>query len=362
MTKNTSGPLWNCIQTVWRLITVVSYPLSIVFIALVHWKPTLANAIKLNFLTLSVWIGLDACFYTWVFTYPGPQAWSQTTRVVAHVMWGLGVDMPLFVILIGGVILVILFGSKTSANRLFGWSTRETPGDTPVKPCFKGKKIVIMGNGPSVIKGDPLGYLIDDMDEVIRFNNFQTAASGFGDWTGSKTTVHFSDTMLYPSYPEYAVNNATVVLSLFMDRLIVSGSYCIFRSAIDLEFLKTYRLLSNPALGWVPHEDITNLKKTLGLSTGKHPTSGCLAIDWFVRNRPDEDTPIYIHGFDFFEGDTIHYYDKTEPLYERLNDLLGVTMMHQPGKEKGFVHNLVKEGKVKWLKDLAKEVPNPNKK
>jgi len=260
------------------------------------------------------------------------------------------VDYTFLWITFGACILVFLF-SRSSQNRLFGEK----------KPEFKGKKICILGNGPSLVKGEPLGKYIDDMDEVIRFNNFQTEKSGMTEWTGTKTTVHFSDTMLYPTYPEYNVPNACVVLSLFMDRVIIAGSYVVFRSGIDLEFLKTYEFFKNPFLGWVPHEDIENLKALLSLTKGKHPTSGCLAIDWFSRHKPSEDSPVYIHGFDFFEGDAIHYYDKSEPLYERLNDLLGVNVMHQPWKEKAFVQKLISEGKVRWLRDYAEECEKAKK-
>jgi len=136
---------------------------------------------------------------------------------------------------------------------------------------------------------------------------------------------------------------------------MIAGSYLIFRGAIDLAISETYAMLGDSALGWIPHEDIEALKKTLDISHWKHPTSGCLAIDYFVRNRPDPNVPVYIHGFDFFEGPEIHYYNKTEPLYERINDLIGVTTMHQPHKEKAYVARLVEEGKVKWLKDLSEE-------
>merc|ERR1711988_1726346 len=114
-------------------------------------------------------------------------------------------------------------------------------------------------------------------------------------------------------------------------------------------------MMCDPALGFVPHEDICDLKQALVISCWKHPTSGCLAIDWFVRHRPNSSVPVYIHGFDFFEGPEIHYYNKTEPLYERINDLVGVNCMHQPEKEKAFVARLVAEGKVRWLKDAAEE-------
>jgi len=129
--------------------------------------------------------------------------------------------------------------------------------------------------------------------------------------------------------------------------------------AIDLAPLQALNMMFDPSLGWLSNEDIHNLKQTLGISKWKHPTSGCLAIDWFVRHRPDPTVPVYIHGFDFFQGTQVHYYSKVEPLYERLNDMLGVTMMHEPQKERAFVDRLVREGKVKWLHSLASENPQP---
>merc|ERR1719188_806706 len=140
--------------------------------------------------------------------------------------------------------------SRKNTNRLFGES-----------PTFKGKRIVVLGNGPSLVKGDPLGEVIDSMDEVVRFNNFQTKTSGLEAWTGTKTTVHFSDSMLYPSFPEYNVPGACVVLSLFMDRLIVSVSYILFRMGVDLAVREALTMTLDPALGWIPEEDIHNLKQ-----------------------------------------------------------------------------------------------------
>merc|ERR1719198_1335905 len=105
-------------------------------------------------------------------------------------------------------------------------------------------------------------------------------------------------------------------------------SYFCFRMGFDLCVAECTGMMFNKALGWVQTADIENLKKELGISKWKHPTSGILAIDWMVKHRKNKSVPVYIHGFDFFEGDEIHYYSKSEPLYERLNDLLGVNLMH----------------------------------
>jgi len=321
-----------------RILTIFSYPIPFVFQATIYWAPTTSNAAFFKHMSIALWCALSGTFY--YAAYHGLVASSWQGALVKHIVWFYLIDWPMFSCVVAASCLQGMF-SRKSTNRLFS-----------EKPSFKGKRIVVLGNGPSLVKGDPLGSAIDGMDEVVRFNNFQTKNSGLEEWTGTKTTVHFSDSMLYPSYPEYSVPGATVALSLFMDRLLVAGSYFIFRGAVDLAIREAHALLGDSSLGWVPHEDINNLKRTLGISHWKHPTSGCLAIDWFVRHRPDPSVPVYIHGFDFFEGPDIHYYNKTEPLYERINDLIGVTTMHQPEKEKAFVARLVEEGKVQWLKEV----------
>lgn len=290
---------------------------------------------------MSLWLPISCAFY--VVAFGNHLAVSVWGRVLQHFFWVYVVDLPMAICVMSATVLLQIF-DRESENRLLGKT-----------PRFYGNRIVVLGNGPSLVKGRPFGNCIDNMDEVVRFNNFQTKTSGLEAWTGGKTTMHFSDSMLYPSFPEYHAPGATVGLSLFMDRLLVAGSYLIFRTGVDLAFREALNMMCDPSLGYVPHEDICNLKETLGISHWKHPTSGCLAIDWFVRHRPDPSVPVYIHGFDFFEGPEIHYYNKTEPLYERINDLIGVTTMHQPEKEKAFVARLVAEGKVKWLKDIEEE-------
>jgi len=216
-----------------------------------------------------------------------------------------------------------------------------------------GPRVCIVGNGPSALEGEPHGTEIDGFDEVVRFNNFQTKAGGFRNWVGSKCTVHFSDGVLYPTHKCYSAPDATVILSLFADRLMVAGSYFIQRGAADLEITLTKNFLSDPEITWISKERIESLKKKLGLRGIKHPTSGMLAIDYFVE-KPGVQLPVVITGFDFFQGPKIHYYDSYEPLYERLNNYIGVNQ-HSPLKEKVYVEKLVTEGKVIFLKDLSRE-------
>merc|ERR1719379_1661000 len=110
---------------------------------------------------------------------------------------------------------------------------------------LKGPKVLVVGNRPSAVEGDQLGEEIDKFDEVVRFNNFQTKGAGMQPWVGSKTTVHFSDGVLYPTYTDYHAPGATIVLSLLADRFIVAGTYLGQRGAFDLKFDLTLKFLKD---------------------------------------------------------------------------------------------------------------------
>ena len=160
-------------------------------------------------------------------------------------------------------------------------------------------------------------------------------------FVGTKTTVHFSDGVLFPTYTEYHCPGADVILSLFSDRFMVAGSYVILRVEADLQYRLTMRFLKDPKLIWIEKCEMERLKKLIGLSGVKHPTSGMLAIDYFV-NKPGVKLPVHIHGFDFFQDPTIHYYNDVEPLCERINNRIGVNM-HSPHLEKIYVEKFVQE-------------------
>jgi len=213
---------------------------------------------------------------------------------------------------------------------------------------LKGPRVLVVGNGPSALEGEPMGDQIDAFDEVVRFNNFQTKVAGMEKFVGTKTTVHFSDGVLYPTYQEYHVKGADVILSLFADRFMVAGTYVILRGAADFQTRLTMRFLKDPTTTWITKSAIERLKSLLGLKGVKHPTSGMLAIDHFL-NMPGVQLPLYIHGFDFFMGPKMHYFEDHEPLYERINNKIGVNA-HSPHMEKIYVEKLIAEGKVRFLR------------
>lgn len=258
---------------------------------------------------------------------------------LAHLVWFLSWDQPYMFLTAISHKLIEIFSVDRKENRLQAGR-------------LHGPRVLVVGNGPSACQGEKYGEAIDRFDEVVRFNNFQCKVNGLEQWVGTKTTVHFTDGMLMPTYSEYHSPGATIVLSLFADRFMVAGSYIIMRAGADYQPGLTLRFMNDPETNWIDKENIERLKKALGLGYNKHPTSGMLGIDYFV-NKPGVQLPVIIHGFDFFQGPHIHYYYKAEPWYERFNNHLGV-QQHSPHKEKVYVEKLIAEGKVMFLKDMPK--------
>jgi hypothetical protein len=334
------GKFRSALTKISRTFTVLSYPTALLFLASCWWPNTHVHARRFKLSLLALWIPLSGAFYYYMIMVCD---WHIVVKLVLHFVYFWAIDNAFGWTIFGMAVLERVLNRDVCTNRLMNDSG---------KPRFLGPKICVLGNGPSLVKGEPRGDLIDEMDEVVRFNNFQTKTSECAAWTGTKTTVHFSDGMLMPTYYDYRVPNTCVVLSLFMERLMYGLTYILFRAAIDLCAPEALRLMLSPKIGWVSLNDIRTLKAKLGVIKFKNPTSGVLAIDWMVRNRPDPSVPVYIDGFDFFQGGQVHYYSKREPLYERMNDLAGVFLGHEPSKERAFVNKLVEEGKVQWLRSL----------
>lgn len=269
-------------------------------------------------------------------------AWETkpSFRVFAHLGWSLMSDLYFMFIIFCMHQLSKVIAVDRTQNRL-------TDGR------LHGPRVCVVGNGPSALDGEPQGDCINGFDEVVRFNNFQTKSGDFKNWVGSKCTVHFSDGVLFPTYKRYAAPGATIILSLIADNLAIAFSYFCMRAVLDARPVLAMNFLSDPNITWIDKERIESLKKKLGLTGVKHPTSGMLAIDYFVE-KAGVQLPVVITGFDFFQGPTIHYYDKYEPLWERFTNYVGVNQ-HSPLKEKIYVEKLVAEGKVIFLKNLPKK-------
>lgn len=329
----TASAAWK--SYVGRALSIPCYPILLPFAVFSQCEATVQGAIWWRSAFPLIGLGVGTLAHALIYRRYA-SAPSSMWHLLGHIGGFLCVDHSFLWLTFISHHLIEIFSVNRSTNRLDDGK-------------LHGSRVIIVGNGPSALEGEQLGHVVDGFDEVIRFNNFQTKVAGLEKWVGRKTTVHFSDGVLYPTYSEYHVPGASIVLTLFADRFIVAGSYVILRGAADLQTDLTLNFLKDPDTTWLAKEQIERVKKLLGLVSVKHPTSGMLAIDYFL-NKPGVQLPIHIHGFDFFQGPKVHYFDDHEPLYERINDRIGVNQ-HSPLKEKVYVEKLVAEGKVRFLKE-----------
>eukprot|EP00933_Yihiella_yeosuensis_P076286 TRINITY_DN8598_c0_g2_i2.p1 TRINITY_DN8598_c0_g2~~TRINITY_DN8598_c0_g2_i2.p1 ORF type:complete len:345 (-),score=57.51 TRINITY_DN8598_c0_g2_i2:267-1301(-) len=327
--------LWAAIG---RLITFPCYPTILPF-AIQPGAPTAEMCTKWSIAFPAIGIPFTAACHALCYRWFGenPYGWKHVCSQIYAFFVG---AYPFAAVTWATFMLKKVYSNPKAGNRLKAGK-------------LYGKKVIVIGNGPSAVEGDPLGAEIDGFDEVVRFNNFQTKTAGMEKFVGTKTTVHYSDGVLFPTFPEYHVPGANVVLSLIKDRFMVGITYICLRGIFDLQPRKTVEFLLHPDVYWSEEKQIHDLKDKLGIKDTRHPTSGMLGIDYFV-NKEGVELPVYIHGFDFFQGPKMHYFDEHEPLYERLNDRIGVNA-HCPWKEKDYVQGLIDQGKVAWLKDLKKK-------
>ena len=190
-----------------------------------------------------------------------------------------------------------------------------------------------MGNGPCVMKSKA-GALVDDYDEVVRFNAFQLVP----EYTGTKTTIAFYNAGTKRPDPK---------ISQLCSNCLEAGGWNGFWA---------FGLFARAMFGDGVHKDaycipsdfIHNLRSKLDYSKLQRmwhgPTSGMMAIDYFTQ-RYDQVT---IYGFDFTNGLTNgrenHHYFGNGTWKDAISD-----MFHLPAKEYVHVRGLIAAGQVKVL-------------
>jgi len=232
-----------------------------------------------------------------------------------------------------------------------------------------GRRVCIVGNGPSVVRKEgqaPLGDCIDHFDEVVRFNHFFADDGALAPHRGTKTTLHVSNTHLFGSRAT-APSSATALLPLFTSDLGFSLLHLVFRigpstgrAATPIGPIGLRRCIRHLAEAVsLPLSYQRNVALRIGLPHNVVPTSGLFAIEIFVELlAAGEVDEVCITGFDCFaspDGQR-HYFDKYEPWLERVLtpwmeriEAMCNTHGHRPDLERTRVQALVDEGKVKLL-------------
>merc|ERR1719343_1334585 len=117
------------------------------------------------------------------------------------------------------------------------------------------------------------------------------------------------------------------------------------------EAVTIYKNLTNTqSNAWfVAEEHILALRKKIGCKIWQIPTSGMVAIDAFLAGHKQ----ISLHGFNFFQGKRIHYFEES-PI-QLITSWLERFVTHDPSLEKVWVAELMKDGRVSFLYDENKE-------
>lgn len=207
-------------------------------------------------------------------------------------------------------------------------------------PKAADDRVLIVGNAPTVMDGQPLGAEVDGFSRVVRFNQYTVSKP---EYTGSKVSYHFCNGRNLPS-----TSTTEAVLPIF-NASLTHAAYLFMPHMEDArETVAT--LMNTKASVWFVDEDrLLALRRKIGCYVWQIPSSGMVAIDAFAEKYGN----VTIHGFNFFSGDKIHYFEES-PL-QLLTSWLERFVTHNPPKEKEWVHGLLKEGKAVFLDQCTKE-------
>jgi hypothetical protein len=198
--------------------------------------------------------------------------------------------------------------------------------------------LLIVGNAPTVTDGAPLGSVMDSFTNVVRFNQYSVSRPAH---TGSKVNFHFCNGRNFPSS-----RTVTAVLPLFNASL----THAIYLYMPHLEDAADIyaNLTSTKVDAWfVEEERILELRRKIGCRLWQIPTSGMVAIDSFLSKRQE----VFLHGFNFFEGKKIHYFEESP--VQLIASWLERFVTHDPSREKAWVAGLAQEGRVSFLSAAA---------
>mmetsp|Transcript_82551 Transcript_82551/g.233865 ORF Transcript_82551/g.233865 Transcript_82551/m.233865 type:complete len:439 (-) Transcript_82551:57-1373(-) len=213
--------------------------------------------------------------------------------------------------------------------------TKQAGRASPFKKHGAGDDdVLIVGNAPTVIDGPPLGKVIDAFSQVARFNSYSVAQPSH---TGSKVGFHFCNGRNFPS-----TKSVKAVLPLFNASL--THAVYLFMPHVEETLDIVARLTSSKADAWFVEEpQILALRKKIGCRFWQIPTSGMVAINAFLEDH----SSVALHGFNFFQGKKIHYFEESPT--QLITSWLERFVTHDPSREKVWVASLVKGGQAKFL-------------
>merc|ERR1712048_838839 len=160
-------------------------------------------------------------------------------------------------------------------------------------------------------------------------------------YTGSKVGFHFCNGRNFPS------SKAVKAVCPLFNASLTHAVY-LFMPHLE-EAVSIYNnLISSKVDSWfIPEEQILALRKKIGCRIWQIPTSGMVAIDAFLARHEQ----VVLHGFNFFAGKKIHYFEESPT--QLITSWLERFVTHDPSLEKVWVAGLIKDGRASFLSDAV---------
>tara|TARA_Y100000996_G_scaffold28242_1_gene20015 strand:+ start:1128 stop:1721 length:594 start_codon:yes stop_codon:yes gene_type:complete len=192
-------------------------------------------------------------------------------------------------------------------------------------------KVILVGNGSSVLDKELGEYIDSEFDLVYRINRFKTI--GFEEYVGKKVDGWF----LADTGTKWLTNPLTTIEGSMRFKEFKYVFICMPKfkhNPNGLPLTDTVQLL--------PSEIEDRINENINFSP-HWPTSGLIAIEFLLQNYDE----IYIHGFDSKSKkyEYIHYYDKGDE--DRLTEKWHRPRIdHNIELEKKYLNQLRKQKKV----------------
>tara|TARA_Y100000310_G_scaffold278373_1_gene296782 strand:+ start:89 stop:694 length:606 start_codon:yes stop_codon:yes gene_type:complete len=196
-------------------------------------------------------------------------------------------------------------------------------------------KVILVGNGSSVLDNEMGEYIDSEFDLVYRINRFKT--KGFENYVGNRVDGWFlADTgVQWIIVPKEEIEG-----SMRWKEFEYVFIYCP-NFKYDIGKIE-YASNIIDEIQMIPPTYEDNINSIVDLKP-MWPTTGLVSIQFLLENYQN----IYIHGFDSHNDkyEYIHYYDKGDP--DRLTSKYKQPRVdHNYNAEKKYLNLLRKEGKV----------------
>lgn len=311
-------------KTIWHVLFAIWVTLPLQTVGTVILMRAFAPKVFSVFLVAAIGV---ACFH-W-FAIPAI-AGTSFGGALLHVLFACFEDAP-----VAAWIYCLVYVVRLQDHVRSKQAGRECPFK---EPRGKDDCLLIVGNAPTVTDGAPLGSTIDNFTNVVRFNQYSVSRP---EYTGSKVGFHFCNGRNFPTS-----KNVTAVLPLF-NASLTHAVYLYFPHLEDAADIYANLTCTKVDSWFVEEERILELRRKIGCRLWQIPTSGMVAIDAFLSKRQE----VFLHGFNFFEGKKIHYFEESP--VQLIASWLERFVTHDPSREKKWVAGLAQEGRVSFLSSGA---------